>query len=418
MNAETEAAHDPESPRRAIALLFGHWVSVIGSRLFFVAVAWFLTVEIGVTASSWALSLFQFLPTVIMMPITLAVVDLVGRRRIVIASDAFRAAVCIVGAGVAASGHVAAGLLTAVVIVRIFDTLYAPSIRAGVTHAAGNFGRFSPQYMLLLVNSSASLLAPLIVPTATSIPVSVVLLVNGATYVVSMIGCTYGGKLMDAGAGEPISIVAALRGWRASLREGWSVFRSVTILRQVVPTLPLIDMAYAALVVVLPVLAMKTIDTDSSWYYAALVLTYGLSRIVGAEAGRRLIHRRHDGVLLALNCTTQGLLYIAAAIAPMPLLFASCLACIGMLSGASTLSVNEIVGDSVPRAMRGRVFALVGFAVVAVIPFGPVISALASGSSPTLTVGIVGVVLTIGGLGPLTSRHVWAFRTGSKNGER
>ncbi|MBO9626401.1 MAG: MFS transporter [Microbacterium sp.] len=383
---------------------------MIGSRLFFVAVAWFLTIEVGVTASSWALALFQFAPTVAMMPITLAVVDLVGRRRIVIASDAFRAAVCVVGAGVAAAGHVAAGLLTAVVIVRVFDTLYAPSIRAGVTHAAGGFGRFSPQYMLLLVNSSASLLAPLVVPFATSAPVSVVLLLNGATYLVSMIGCTYGGRLMDADIGEQISVRAALRRWRRTIREGWASFRSVAILRRVVPTLPLIDMAYAAMVVALPALAMNTVHGQSAWYYAVLVLAYGLSRIAGAELSRRFIHRRHDGTLLALNCTLQGTFYLIAAAAPAPWLFVSCLVAIGILSGASTLSVNEIVGDAVPRHTRGRVFALIGFAVVVVIPFGPMISGLASGASPNLTLCVVGTVLVAAGIGPLASRDVWAFR--------
>jgi len=408
--AESRATNAPS--RHAIALLSGHWVSVLGSRLFFVAVAWFLTVQIGVVASSWALAVFQFLPTVVMMPITLALVDLVGRRRIVIASDIARAAICFVGAGIAIVGHVAAGLLFAVVVVRLFDTLYAPSIRAGVTEAAGRFGRFSPQYVLLLITSSASLLAPLLVPAATTLPVAIVLVVNGATYLVSLIGCTYGGHLMDANGPNGVTILQALRRWRQTIRDGWKEFTRVAVLRRVVPTLPLIDMAYAALVVVLPAIALGAVDAqDSGWYYALMVLAYGLSRIVGAEIGRRYIHRKHDGVLLAINCALQGALYLVAAAAGTTWILLIAIAVIGVLSGSATLSVNEIVSDAVPSDARGRVFALIGFAVVAVIPFGPAISGFASGTSPTLTLAIVGSLLLLAGLLPLTSRQVWTFRS-------
>lgn len=398
-----------ESARHAIGLLFGHWVSTLGSRLFFIAVAWFLTVEVGVVASSWALALFQFLPVVVMMPITLALVDVVGRRRIVMLSDVARAAICFVGAGIASSGHTAIGLLTAVLVVRLFDTLYAPSIRAGVTQAAGRFGSVSPQYLLLLITSSASLLAPLLVPAATTFSVSVVLIVNAVTYLVSLMGCGYGGRLLDAGSTQPVSVRKALTSWRVSIREGWEALRAVAVLRCVVPTLPCIDMAYAALVVVLPATAMSSVGGNSGWFYAVLVLIYGLCRIIGAEMGRRFIYRTHDGAPLALNCTAQGILYIVAGTSGSAWLFTASVAVIGMLSGATTLSVNEIVSDVVPNALRGRVFALIGFAVVAFIPFGPVVSGLTSGASPTLTLVVVGSLLVVVGLLPLLSGRVWTF---------
>lgn len=400
-----------QDTRHAVALLLGHWISTLGSRLFFIAVAWFLTVELGVVASSWALALFQFLPVVVMMPVTLALVDVVGRRRTVIVSDIVRAGICLVGAVIAASVQAAIGLLTAVLVVRLFDTLYAPSIRAGVTQAAGRFGSVSPQYLLLLITSSASLLAPLLLPAGTTFPVSTVLVVNAATYLVSLIGCSYGGRLLDAGSNSRTSVRKALANWRRSIREGWEALRAVSILHRVVPTLPCIDMAYAALIVVLPAIAMSSVDGNSGWLYATLVLVYGLCRIAGAELGRRFIHRRHDGALLALNCATQGILYVMAGASGTMWLFFASLALIGLLSGATTLSVNEIVSDVVPDSLRGRVFALIGFAVVAFIPLGPVVSGLTSGASPTLTLVVVGALLTIIGMLPLLSREVWAFNS-------
>lgn len=407
---ETPASTEPASAdRHAAALLFGHWVSTLGSRLFFVAVAWFLTVELGVAASSWALALFQFLPVVVMMPITLAIVDVVGRRRVVLLSDAIRASICLAGALLATLGHVALGLLSAVLIVRLFDTLYAPSIRAGVTEAAGRFGKLSPQYVLLLVSSSASLLAPLLVPAATTLPVSLVLVVNAATYLASLAGCLFGGRLLDNDAADPVRLGAALKRWRISIREGWTALTGVAVLRRVVPTLPCIDMAYAALVVVLPAIAMRASQGDSGWLYALLVLIYGACRILGAEIGRRLIHGRRDGVLLAVNCSAQGILYMVAGVSGGSWFFVVAVALIGMLSGATTLSVNEIVGDVIQPQLRGRVFALIGFAVVTFIPFGPALSGLASGASPTLTLLIVGGLLTTVGLSPLLSRTVWRF---------
>jgi MFS transporter, DHA3 family, macrolide efflux protein len=391
-------------------VLVGHWLSLIGSRFFGSSVAWFLTASIGVTGASWALAICQFAPTIVALPLAMAVVDAIGRRRMVNLADASRAAVCFAAAILCRwSGDTTIVLCLTILALRIFDTLYTPTVMGGIGAAARRQTLLSPQLVLQVVTSSAALLAPLLVPIATSTTVSVAMLINGVSYLLSWVAFRLAGDFLD-GETPRQGGREALRNWRRSLVEGFAAFRRTPTLVTIIPTLPMIDLAYAGVVVVLPTVALTAAPQHAGGYYAALIFTYGAGRIAGAFVSRRFIHGSLDGAFLAANALVQGVLYLVFALTsttPLSLLW---LAAIGVMSGAASLSVNEIIQASVPGEVKSRVFALVTFCVVLFMPLGPVVSALASSIDVRLTIALLGCALLLVGIRPMASRQVRTFR--------
>jgi MFS transporter, DHA3 family, macrolide efflux protein len=398
-------------PTKASWILSGHWLSTVGSRFFFSAAAWFLTASLGVSAASWSLAVFQFVPVILAMPLCLAVVDYLGRRRIVLWCDAIRCGICLLGAGVMAlTGETVPALLGCIFLIKVCDTFYTPTMQAGVGAAARSARKYSPQFVLMVVNSSAALLAPLLIPVAVETTVPIALLVNAASFLLSFGAFNYAGDVLDQSAGDRRSLLESLRKWRSSLATGFAAFRRAPVLTTIVPTLPLIDLSFAGLTVMLPAVAMAAYPEQGGFYYAVLVLTYGISRIAGAFIGRRFVHGRHDGRFLALNCFTQGVLYFVAAATLHSPSLPVVLALLGIMSGAASLSVNEIVQSCVQPELRARVFSLIAFSVVLLMPLGPVVSGIVSAHSVALTVAALGAGLLIVGSRPLMSRSIWSFR--------
>lgn len=391
-------------------VLSGHWLSLVGTGFFGSFLVWFLNQELSLSYASWTLMLVHFLPALIALPVTLLVIDRVSKFRLVVGADCVRALASIVAGLVAfiAPDMVALVVtLSAVVIIRFADALYGPAVRAGLGSVMREGAKHSSQFYLTLTNLSVGLIMPLLVPVSLALSLAVVWLINGATYLVSGLAFFKAGSSLFPVSEE--TETRTVRSWFAQLRAGFGVLARVPVLVRVFPVLPFIDFGLAANSMVYPAVSQSQQVVSATVFYGLIVGLASLSRIAGVFVFRYAVQYRADGWCIGLNCVLQGCLVLCGAWFVGSAWFLVMVVGLGLLVGANSLAVNELIQANAPEADLGKCFTYLAFASLLAMPFGPFLVGVLGQLPVHWILVVVAVPLVLVGLIPLSSKQVRSF---------
>lgn len=374
----------------------GAFLSSIGTWTQDVALAWLIHTRMGDPAYLGLRSFAADAPLVAFMLVGGAVADRIDRRRILLTSQVLQ----MTFAAVLGILYVLGQLGIAPILVLAFLTGLAQSQSA-------------PTYQAVLT----SVVPPAQIPNAVALnslqfnlsrmvgpAIAALLLARGGTlacFVVNVISflavivALWRIELPPPVA--PLERESLARSLRAGLRFVWES-----------PLLRLLTMLAAAasflgfpLVTYLPVIAGDVLGTGASGY-SLLLSSFGAGAIVGALATAQRGQASGRGRLLLVAFVLYGLSTLAAVFSrrqglSMALLF---VAGICLVTAYSTL--NSLVQENAPAALKGRVLSIYGFAFRGGMPLGSVLAGpLVRDLGPSIVVGGFALLLAVVAAGAL-----------------
>ncbi|MEU1276244.1 MFS transporter [Streptomyces sp. NPDC005799] len=396
--------------RRFLSVWSAQTLSAAGDRLFSAAVAWYAIMHLGVTTGVIVVGLAQFLPIAIMAPFTGVLVDRLPRHWLLAGTDIARFAVslalCLAFSTIGLSTPL---LVIGIVVLRVTGVMFEPALQSHIGTVASDEGEVLRLDAWLLTSDMISgMLGPVLAGIAVTAGIQIALLVNSLTFLLSalsLIGALR--ALTDGSPARTHSLRAAAGGWTTAAREGLAAARQDPAMTRLAPTLPLIDLVETGVLLVLPALLIDQ-STHGGLWYGTLIGSWFTGRLLGLLLARRFIVRTRKGILLALNAFIQGTALLAAGLWPAPPWMMLCFLIVGVPSGCASVCVNAYIQTRIEENLRGRIFALLGAVVALSMPLGPVISGLVAHlASPALSLVVLGAVLAVVGLSPLTSRQLW-----------
>ena len=383
-----------------------HLLYLISLSVFWSFVTWNLNVEYGASEAATIVSLVQFFPILILIPITFILIDRFKKENLLIVINLFRFIVCIIGGIFIING--ASGLFILIIIllaVRAPDSLYNPAVRVGIGGMHRPEGKRSSQYILSMLTILTSLIAPLILPLTLGLSLGFAVIFIGIVFGVT--SAIYYFNRSSFSSSQKVD--KNFSEWKSMMKLGWMQFREIPVVKSLILTLPAIDFALAATVVMYPLMSKTQNYISDEKYYALLLLVVGASKICGNYIAKWVTAWGWGGKILSLNCFAQGVFYLIAFLLIDTVYIFIPLFAIGTFSGVASLSVNEIIQKYAPEESRGRVFTLVGFTVFLFMPFGPLLSGVLSIYSHSLIFAFVGFILILIGYFPLKNKEIKKF---------
>ncbi len=455
--------------RRFALLWSGQTISAVGDGAFFTAMAWQVLLLTGSAAAMGATLIAQTVPLVLFMLVGGVVADRLPRRLTLLWSDAGRAVVTLVVAGLGLSGHLQFWQLIALSALfglaeaffrpaiqsippelvpvedlpsanalssftRSVTTLVGPAIGATLVSVASPAGAFAFDGLTFVISAACLLLMgrvdgvprPRAVPAVPRAPVPAESelapvsagLLSGVQLDAPM--PTYAGVAEDLPSATETLVKAetagagrGLRGVIADIREGVSYITGSTWLWLTIALASLGNIALAPLQVTLPLLVRDSYH-QGVWLLGAILTAVSVGSIIATLVIGQLRRVRHRGLVAYISLLVSG---ASMALFGLPIGAQSAPA-LGMASGVllgAGLGIFEIIWattmqELVPPEKLGRVSSVDWLGSLCLQPIGlALVGALSDSLGPALIFiigGLFSVALTLFGL---TSRSIRAL---------
>jgi MFS family permease len=371
--------------RPLIALGFGAGISLIGTRLTMIALPWLVLVTTGSPARTGLVGLAEMAPYVLAQALGGPLTDRVGARRVSIAADLLSAGSLGVIPILQATGNLNLGVL--LVLVGLTGLTRGPGDGAKETLLPGVAEMVGARMERVMgaadgVNRLASVVGPL---AAAGLVVWV-----GPAYALAFDAASFLVCAALIGLGVPSGVLPVHESvvveeelssdvketYVEQLRSGAAFLRRDGLLRAIVVMVAITNLLdQAAGVVLIPVWARQTGGGVGAIGIvgAALAFAAVIGSLGAAGYGHRLPRRLAFTLAFMLGGAPRFL--VLAFHAPLLVVVA-----VFFVAGLGIGLINPILGavevERIPRAMRGRVLALIGSCAWALIPFGGIVGGL------------------------------------------
>jgi MFS family permease len=335
--------------RSLLALLSAEILSTTGAQMTWLALPWFVLTSTGSPARMGLVMAVELAPLPVVGILGGSVVARIGARKTMLACDLARAPVMALVPALHLAGVLSFPLLLALVFVLgAFWAPYFSSQRLILPDLLGDDERRLAQANALL--QAATRLTLVLGPAAAGMLIGVigpvnVLFVDAATYLIAFALVLV---FVPAGSRAPESDESrgVLAGVRFLVRD--------RMLGPLTATTAVIEMAFQALIVVIPVLVVARFGADArvaGWLFAA----WGAGSLLGNVAVYRIVTRFPLLVLVALG----GILQAAVAWFLVPELAAIAVAgalfCLGLFNGLVAAPMFGILTGRTPASLRPKV---------------------------------------------------------------
>jgi len=347
---------------------FGQVVSLAGSWMQNIALAWLVLELSGSPLAVGALAFARFLPFTIFGLLAGVVVDRIDARRLVMATQAGALLVSIALAIVTLSGTAT------------LPVVYVLAALGGLTLAFDAPGRQSLTYQMV---------GPRSLPNAVALNAG---LFNGSRVIgpaiAGVVIAAFGtGVCFVVNAFSFLAVLAALAILRPEelveverdpdtrlvegLRRAFSYVWHDPLLRSVLGVVTIVSTVGFNFHVLVPLLASETLSVGPEGF-GILSAFFGLGAMVGALATATF--RRASWRLFATGATGFGVLALALAPVENAFLAGALLFAIGVSFTLFTANANALIQLGAPDVMRGRMIALFLFAFAGLAPVGGLIT--------------------------------------------
>lgn len=397
MSAPAWSRPCPATATRSTAVLAANVVSITGNALTGIGVPWFVLQSTGSAAKAGIVAFCTLLPVVLSATAGGPVIDLIGRRRVGIASDL----VC--GAAVAA-----VPLLDLAGVLR-FWMLCGLMAVTGLFHAPGETARGvllptladsagMPLARAAAWYDSASRCAGMIGSAVGGVLIAVlgaqnVLLLDAATFALSASLLAFGLRGLAEAQPQKRSGPALPRTYRRELGEGYRYLLATPLLLGIcLMTLVTkgLDQGWSA--VLLPVHVRQ--DLGGSADLGLLNALFSVSALAGALAYGAVAGSFRRWPLFTVAFLVGGMpRFLAAAFTGTVAPLAVTMAVEGLAFGVLNPILSTVIYENVPEELRSRVLSVTTASVLMVTPLGGLAAGFFVDSA-----GPVGTMLAFGGV--------------------
>jgi MFS family permease len=387
--------------RPLVALAAATVASIGGTRLSVIAIPWLVLTTTGSPVLTGLVGLAELLPYVIAKALGGPLIDRLGARRIAIWSDCLSAlaltlipllfwagilsiwvllpAVALVGVLRAPADAAKQALVPVVAAIGHMPLERVTGILGASDRLAGTLGAAGAGLLIALMGSAPALL------------------VNVAAFLFSAVLVGFG---LPAEA-EPDH--RQERGsYRADFHQGWQTLSRDPVLVGLVAMIAvtnLFDQAYA--IVLLPVW-VQTKGLDVSWV-GILLATFSGGAIAGAAVAAALAQRLPRLLIYVIGflCAGPTAMLALAFSLPMPVILVIFVIG-GFMAGFLNPIVSAILFERIPKAVVGRVIALVGALTWALMPFGGLYAGILTDEFGVfVALSVTGMLYLVAALSPL-----------------
>jgi MFS family permease len=353
---------------RGFRLLWtGAFLSSVGTWIQDVALSWIIHSRFGDPFYLGLRSFAQEMPLLAFMPLGGAVADRIDRRRILLTSQWFQMAMAMVLGALYVTGHL--GMVAIVVIAfstGLMQSQSAPTYQAVITSLV-------PRERIanaVALNSLQFNLSRAIGPVVAGL----LLASAGAGWCFAANALSFVGVIF---ALQTISLPPPPVGSRESLRQslraglrhvaGTPCLRSATLLGAAASFLAF------PLITYLPVIAGDVLKTGASGY-SLLLTSMGTGAIAGAVGTAHRGRAEGRGRLMLLAFAAFGVVTIGVSLSRWQWLSMALLVGSGLTLTAALSTLNSLVQEMAPDALRGRVLSIFGLAFRGGGPFGSLVA--------------------------------------------
>jgi MFS family permease len=372
------------------------WLAQLGSQLGeAIALVAMPLLVYGLTGSAELLSLIftlQLLPRVVLAPVAGMLADSLDRRRIILSADLARAGLVALLPFTNSAWQVA--LLA--MLVAAGNALARPAELAAVPMVVPA-GQLVPA---LSVSQVAASVVRIVGPALAAGVIAVTgprpaFGLQSLCFLVSA-GCIFGIALPPVARQQTTTRLAAVR---TEIVDGLQVVRDNPIVRGITAVEMLWQLVTAALVVCILLFVEETLrlGDHGATVFSLLTATFAVGTALGALVARLVEKRIGRTRLMAIGYLAPLMLVPAGLTPPLPVLFA-CLFILGFTDAWAVIAMQTYLAESVPDAMRGRVYAtwLGAVTLAGAVGFG-LVGWLTPRLGPPLTLTLVGALVGIGG---------------------
>ncbi len=379
---------------RGFALIWtGAFLSSVGTWIQDVALSWLIHSRMGDPFYLGLRSFAQEAPLLTFMLLGGAVADRIDRRRILLSSQLFQMSMALLLGGLYAAGHLG---ITAIVVIAfatgLMQSQSAPTYQAVITsvvpkeHIANAVALNSLQFNL------SRAIGPVVAGLLLAHAGAGWCFAANALSFVGVILALWTIRFPPPPPGPRESLAQSLR---AGLRHvaGTPRLRAATMLAAVASFLAF------PLITYLPVIAGDVLKTGASGY-SLLLTSVGVGAIIGAVGTAHRGSAEGRGRLMLLAFAAFGLVTVGAALSRWQWLSMLLLVGSGLTLTTAFSTLNSLVQEMAPEALRGRVLSIFGLAFRGGGPVGSLIAGglVRSAGAPVVMAGYAALLLCVASL--------------------
>ena len=376
---------------RGFRLLWaGAFLSSVGTWIQDVALSWLIHSRMGDPFYLGLRSFAQEVPLLAFMLLGGAVADRIDRRLILLSSQWFQMAMALLLGALYLTGHL--GIVAIVLIAfatGLMQSQSAPTYQAVITSLV-------PRERIanaVALNSLQFNLSRAIGPVVAGL----LLAHAGAGWCFAANALSFVGVILALRTIEfPLPVAGPRESLRASLLAGLRHVNGTPRLRAATLFAAAASFLAFPLITYLPVIAGDVLKTGASGY-SLLLTSVGLGAIVGAVGTAHRGHAAGRGRLMLLAFAAFGLVTVGAALSRWQWLSMVLLVGSGFALTTAFSTLNSLVQEMAPEALRGRVLSIFGLAFRGGGPVGSLVAGglVRGAGAPTVMAAYAAVLLCL-----------------------
>ncbi|HEY1176312.1 MAG TPA: MFS transporter [Phytomonospora sp.] len=339
----------------------GQTVSIVGDQVWYVALSW-AAVQLASPAVAGVVLAVSAIPRLALMLFGGVFVDRFGPRKLMIGSDAVRAAVVLGAAGIALWSPSIALLVVVSLVFGAADALFMPAAGAMQPRLLSK-EQYSSGAALRELTSRAALTlgAPLggVLVAVGGLPLAA--LVDAITFILSAIMLwTVRPRAVEGETAAPMKTTAALR-------DGLGYLRRNRLVGGLLLVSLLLNLGFVGPMNVGLALVADAREWGSSGI-GVLLAGFGIGAALSALVMLKVKPKGRVGLMIAAGAAVEGLCMVGLGFAPTLVLAVVATSVTGLVAGVVGVTVSSLIQANTDDAYRGRVSSVSMFANLGITP--------------------------------------------------
>jgi|OM-RGC.v1.003600732 MFS family permease len=348
--------------RNLLLFASGSFVSLIGTRIYQVALAWWLYSKTGSSEYVGLFMISSFLPAIIVSPFAGTVVDRHSRRNMMVVMDILRGVLFMYLFLMEYFSELTMALLLIVtVLVSVFDSFFNPAVDSLLPDLVRKENLVRANSLYRLLKNLSKILGPALGSLLLKVVgLAGVILINSLSFLISGIF-----EMFIKVEEKHLKKVSKERNMWQDIKSALLYIRSVRFILVTILVIAIMNFFTGSMHVLLPEHVSKL--GKSEWVYGTLMsmLSFGGLIVTFLMA---TIRTRASVKTLGLNLVGYGLAVFVFAMTGNHWLMFAMYFLIGIFQTLFNINVITLLQLAIPEEMRGKIFSLISAVSFSLLP--------------------------------------------------